>query len=227
MLDPQPDNLIITPDGLRLIDDEWRHAEADLSFILERCLLSLGAALADRCPPATWAPRATIGELVAGLGEAAGLPAIDFDALAGREAVVQALVAGVPPGHAWQSSAAAACEAAIHALLARPLTETQLGVRDPELRAALQATSYQEHELRARAERRLTETQEYVDELHAERDTRLADIDALHVLLESERARAAALDDQLGTVYASRTWRLGGAPRRVAASLRARRPRKQ
>ena len=138
-IDLVPHNLIVGSDGaIYPIDQEWGVAGLDAADVVGRGLFWLGARLAPRTPPGRWVGMATVRELVAHLGDLAGIHPDEawIERIIAREAPIQAEVRIAPHG-----VAAPAHERLqvmdLNNLMIRSLADGPLGERAPDTLAIL------------------------------------------------------------------------------------------
>ena len=94
-IDAIPQNVVIGDGGhLELIDIEFRSRDYSTEFVIERGVFWLGVQLAQTTSPAQWPQYGRVRELVAGIGELAGLDKSGgwLDPALAKEAAFQALV---------------------------------------------------------------------------------------------------------------------------------------
>ncbi len=231
-IDLVPRNVLVSGGEVLAIDQEWWADGWGPDEVTARGLLLLAHELGQRCRPQRW-PVTTVRELALHLGDLAGWSGgTEWIASAvGREAVVQALVAGVDPESSAWAGAVAEHAQAWRELLAQPLTDGPLGLQeherrqDAEARAAtvpVLAAELDDWRQRAEDQRRATEQGELevrslTEELSAERSRHRAvrsDLEAVHVELAETRRELAA-------VYATRTMRALRVPRKLYRSGRS------
>jgi hypothetical protein len=218
-----PHNLVVSGDGLVQVDREWLDATWTAADVVDRGLLAVAISLADRRPPSQWpgAP-VTVRDLVAALARLAGSPeTVDrLDDVIAREAALLMTMSG----HAGDADRVAGQERGFHAVLERPLTDTALGERDPDLRQRL--------ETQLRVDRDAFEA-EYAHAVHVADEARaevarlqgtVAHLQAEAQAREAEAQQRARELHDLSTAYAvvtgSRSWRMTGPLRRAAGRLR-------
>jgi len=130
-VDPLPQNVLHTAGGLLDIDEEWLSVDYTAADVVDRGLLHIAIALAQRRAPARWPEGVrTLGDLVAHLGREVGLGE-RLDAVLRREAELQTRVQRMDdtdPG--WAAAVAEEADALRHGLDTQ-LTVFELGVRDP------------------------------------------------------------------------------------------------
>lgn len=218
-IDLVPHNLIVAGERLVPVDREWFDSSYTPSDVVDRGILHLGLALADRRPPESWpgAPR-TVTEVVGLLARLAEDPCLveRLDAIVAREAQLLVRISRLDDparGPRWVEDQAEAFRDA----LARPLAATGLGPRplpgiaaDDRL-AELVAGHHAELE---HLHREVAARDAEVERLHGEvaaRDSRVSG---------AESARAEA-ELALARIHRSRSWRSTGALRRFASGVRA------
>lgn len=196
-IDLVPHNIILADGGMVSVDQEWFSRRYEPADVVDRGVLQLGLALADRVPPERWAGATTVRDVVLAVADWAGVEGLDSRLereVVPREAALLTAIAG-RTGDEARSAQAALFERG----LARPLAETELGRREHELRAEADAAAGR-----------------FASEVEALRDALARHKEAA---AQAEQAHASLLR-QYEAVVRSRSWRLTAAARRLTRVLR-------
>lgn len=153
-VDMVPHNILVGDDGKwHMIDQEWFAATSTKDFLLMRGVFWLGIKLAHAVPADRWDEEWLVLDLVLWLSEAAGLDPDGswIDTMLDEEAVLQATAKGATRGQPDYETRVADSRTQLTKALAHPLSHGQLGLREHDLRRALehQLTVHREHLTRA------------------------------------------------------------------------------
>jgi len=205
-LDAIPTNVIVSDEGLHLIDNEFK-GEVPLEFVVERGLFWFAYALVRDTPPETWAPARTIGDLFVYLMGLLDL-AVDegsVSRLLDAEADLQLTLTINHTG----PDAAEECRANLQAIFERNVWESPLGRR-------LHHVNDRAEEVKEALVQKLARTQAELAQAQEQVRLQRSRIRSLRRRLDRRRSEAEKATNELQAVQHSRTYRAAAVVSRTA-----------